>query len=291
MFQGSGVALVTPMQHDGSIDKKSLHDLVEWHIASQTKGLIIAGTTGEGATLTEDEQFDLLQTVVKQVAKRIPVIAGTGSNSTQHTIDLTLNAKKAGADAALVVTPYYNKPTQKGLIEHFKLVAQKCPIPIILYNVPGRTACDMLPQTIEKLAPISNIIGIKEATGKIDRMTEILKRCGEKFAVYSGDDFTSLELMEKGAKGVISVTANVAPKEMSQMCEAALTGHFNEAKKINEKLIPLHKNLFLEANPIPVKWVLHEMGRMPAGIRLPLTMLDSTYHSALKEAMKSASIG
>jgi 4-hydroxy-tetrahydrodipicolinate synthase len=288
MFQGSMVALVTPMQHDGSIDNKSLHDLVEWHLASQTDGLIIAGTTGEGSTLTTEEQFEIVSAVVKQVAKRIPVIAGTGSNSTQHTIELTLNAKKAGADAALIVTPYYNKPSQKGLYEHYKLVAEKCPLPILLYNVPGRTACDMLPETIEKLARISNIVGIKEATGKIDRAVDILKRCGDKFVVLSGDDATSLELMANGAKGVISVTANVTPKEMHDMCHAALAGQMAKATQINDKLMLLHKNLFLEANPIPTKWALFEMGLIPEGIRLPLTPLDSTFHPALREAMQAA---
>lgn len=290
MFQGSMVAIVTPMQRDGSIDKKSLHDLVEWHIESKTDALVVVGTTGEGCTLSNEEQEEILKSVVKQVAKRVPVIAGTGSNCTQHTIELTLNAKKAGVDAALIVTPYYNKPSQEGLFAHYKLVAEKCDLPIILYNVPGRTGCDLLPETIERLSTISNIIGIKEATGKIDRGVEIMKRCGSDFAVYSGDDETALTLMVNGAKGVISVTANVAPAEMHEMCHAALNGNQDSAEKINATLMPLHKKLFLESNPVPVKWALSEMGLIPPGIRLPLVTLNTKFHAELKDAMKAAGI-
>jgi 4-hydroxy-tetrahydrodipicolinate synthase len=290
MFQGSMVALVTPMQANGSIDEQALHDLVEWHIASKTDGLIIAGTTGEGSTLSTDEQYDIISKVVKQVAKRIPVIAGTGSNSTQHTIELTLNAKKAGADAALIVTPYYNKPTQKGLYEHFKIVAEKCSLPILLYNVPGRTACDLLPETIEKLAKIQHIIGIKEATGKIERTIEILDRCGKNFEVFSGDDATALDLIFSGAKGVISVTANVAPKEMHDMCHAAVNGNPDLANQLNEMLMPLHQKLFVESNPIPVKWALHQMGKIPANIRLPLTQLNEKFHDEVRSAMSHARV-
>lgn len=286
MFQGSMVALITPMQQDGLIDFHSLHDLVEWHIASKTDGLVVVGTTGEAATLTKDEQYEIITRVVKQVAKRIPVIAGTGSNSTQQTIELTLNAKKAGADAVLIVTPYYNKPTQKGLFEHYKLIAENCDIPIILYNVPSRTACDLLPETIEKLAKIPNIIGVKEATGQLDRSLDIQKRCGKQFKIYSGDDATCLELMLNGAHGVISVTSNVTPQEMHDMCDAALKGDRALAEKINRPLIDLHHKLFLEANPIPVKWMLHEMGRISAGLRLPLVPLDAKFHVELKEAMR-----
>lgn len=290
MFQGSMVAIVTPMHTDGTIDKKSLHDLVEWHIASKTDAIIVEGTTGESATQTTEEQSEIIATVVKQVNKRIPVIAGSGSNSTQHTIELTLNAKKAGADACLIVTPYYNKPPQNGLYEHYKMIATQCAIPIILYNVPGRTCCDLLPETVERLAQIPNIIGIKEATGKLDRAIDILNRCGTQFAVYSGDDATAMDLMLHGAKGTISVTANVAPAKMHDLCQAALSGNKAMAEKINAELMPLHKNLFLEANPIPVKWVLHEMGLIPSGIRSPLLPLDSKFHNEMRTAMNAAGI-
>lgn len=290
MFKGSIVALVTPMQQDGSIDKKSLHDLVEWHIAEKTDGIVVVGTTGEAATLTEDEQYDLIETVVKQVAKRIPVIAGTGTNSTQHTIKLTQNAQKAGADAALIVTPYYNKPTQNGLFEHYKMISENVALPIILYNVPGRTACDLLPETVERLAAFPTIIGIKEATGKCDRATEILKRCGKTFNIYSGDDATALDLMRLGAIGVISVTTNIAPRKMHDLCEAALSGNQALADKINAELMPLHQKLFLESNPIPTKWALHQMGRIPSGIRLPLSPLDPKFHADLKSAMQQVGL-
>ncbi len=288
MFQGSMVAIVTPMQKDGSIDKNSLHDLVEWHIASKTDALVVAGTTGESATLTGAEQADIITTVVKQVNKRIPVIAGSGSLSTQHTIELTSHAKQAGADACLIVTPYYNKPPQNGLFEHYKFIAEKCLIPIILYNVPSRTQCDLLPETVARLAKISNIIGIKEATGKLERAQEIAKLCGKDFLIFSGDDATAMDLMLNGAKGTISVTANIAPRKMRDLCAAAIAGNKQLAEKINNDLMPLHKKLFLEANPIPVKWALHEMGLIPSGIRLPLISLDAKFHSEVREAMQSA---
>jgi 4-hydroxy-tetrahydrodipicolinate synthase len=290
MFQGSMVALVTPMQADGSVDKKSLHDLVEWHIASKTDGLVVVGTTGEASTLSTEEQFEIIASVVKQVAKRIPVIAGTGTNSTLHTIELTQNAKKAGADAVLIVTPYYNKPSQQGLYEHYKYIAEKVSIPIILYNVPSRTACDMLPETIERLAKISTIIGIKEATGKMERGDEIAKRCGKAFKIFSGDDETALDLFSHGGSGVISVTANISPAKMHALCEAALAGNKAMAEKINAELLPLHKKLFLESNPIPTKWVLHQMGKIPSGIRLPLTPLGEKFHAELKNAMREAGL-
>lgn len=290
MFQGSMVALVTPMHSNGSVDKKALHDLVEWHIAAHTDALVVVGTTGEATTLTPEEQYDVISSVVQQVAKRIPVIAGTGSNSTQHTIELTQHAQKAGADAVLIVTPYYNKPSQQGLYEHYKLIAETVSIPIILYNVPGRTACDMLPETVARLAKIKNIIGIKEATGKLERATEIRKLCGNEFEIYSGDDATALDLMFLGAKGVISVTSNIAPKEMHEMCAAALSGDKATATRINTQLMPLHIKLFLEANPIPVKWALHQLGKIGLGIRLPLTVLDEKFHNELKEAMHAAGI-
>lgn len=285
MFNGSMVALVTPMQPDGSIDKKALHDLVEWHIASKTDALVLTGTTGEGSTLTTAEHFDLISSVVSQAQNRIPIIAGTGSNSTQHTIELTENARKARANAALIVTPYYNKPTQAGLYEHYRTVAEKVTLPIILYNVPSRTACDILPETVESLSKINTIVGIKEATGKVDRAIEIIQRCGKEFIVYSGDDFTAFELMLNGAKGVISVTANVAPQKMVELCQAALSGNRPLANKLNSELMPLHKALFLETNPIPTKWALYEMGLIPSGIRLPLMPLDAKYRDELKTVL------
>jgi 4-hydroxy-tetrahydrodipicolinate synthase len=290
MFKGSMVALVTPMLDDGTIDKNALNELVEWHVASKTSALIIAGTTGESATLEPEEQFELVSLVVKQVHGRIPVIAGSGTNSTQTTLKLTANAKRAGADGCLVVTPYYNKPTQQGLYQHYQAIAEKSDIPIILYNVPGRTACDILPETVERLANIKNIVGIKEATGKLDRAQEILKRCGKEFEIYSGDDATALELMLNGIHGVISVTANVAPAKMVAMCEAALSGDHVLAKKINAELDLLHHRLFLESNPIPTKWALHSMGKIKAGIRLPLLPLDSKYHQEVKEALQNAGV-
>ena len=289
-FKGSMVALITPMLDNGAIDKEALHDLIEWHIQSKTDGIIIAGTTGESATLSHDEKIELIRLAVKQVAKRVPVIAGTGTNATETTIKLTKEAKEAGADGCLVVTPYYNKPTQQGLYAHYKAVAEAVSMPIILYNVPGRTACDLLPETVERLSKIENIIGIKEATGKIDRAKEILQRCGKQFEIYSGDDDTSLELMLAGGHGVISVTANIAPAKMHAMCEAALNGQREQAEKINAELVLLHKRLFLESNPIPTKWALHTMGKIQSGIRLPLLPLDNKYHQQVKEAMQSAGV-
>lgn len=291
MFTGSMVALVTPMQHDGSIDKPALHALVEWHIDQGTDALVIAGTTGESATLDADEHEDLLRAVVKQVKGRLPVIAGAGTNATRSTLRLVENAKKAGADAVLLVTPYYNKPPQQGLFEHFKTVAEIGDMPIILYNVPSRTACDMLPGTVEKLSTIQNIVGIKEATGQLERAQEILALCGPDFAIYSGDDATALNLMlNSGAKGVISVTANVAPNAMKALCQAALAQDVATATTINDKLALLHERLFLESNPIPSKWALEIMGKIQSGIRLPLLPFSKQNHEALLEAMKTAEI-
>ena len=290
MYKGSLVALVTPMHADGTIDKKSLHALIDWHLEAQTDGIVVTGTTGEAATLTEDEQYDIISMVVAQVKGRVPVIAGTGTHSTHHTIELTRNAKKAGADAALIVTPYYNKPTQQGLFEHYKMIAEKVYLPIILYNVPSRTACDLLPETVERLAKIESIIGIKEATGKVARTIDILKRCRSDFIVYSGDDATALESMLHGTKGTISVTANIVPHKMHQLCQAAIDGNKALAESINSELMPLHIKLFLESNPIPAKWALNQMGLIPPGIRLPLSPLDPKFHADLKEAMHLAGI-
>jgi len=290
MFQGSMVALVTPMQSDGSVDDSALAQLIEFHIENGTDAIIAVGTTGESATLDEHEHCALVKQIVALAAGRIPIIAGTGANSTTEAIALTKCAKEAGADACLLVTPYYNKPTQEGLYLHHKAIAEAVDIPQILYNVPGRTAVDMLPETIERLAKISNIIGVKEATGDISRITDIISRCADDFEVYSGDDATALEAILSGAKGDISVTANVAPAEMHEMCTLALKGEKEKATALNETLMGLHQNLFLEANPIPVKWALLEMGLIPAGIRLPLTVFSEQYHDQLRQAMRQAKV-
>lgn len=290
MFQGSIVALVTPMQVDGSLDMEGLERLIEFHIANSTDGIVTVGTTGESATLDEQEHCGVIRHVVEVVKGRVPVIAGTGANSTREAIDLTACAKKAGADACLLVTPYYNKPTQEGLYLHHQAVAKAVAIPQILYNVPGRTACDMLPETVERLAKVPNIVGIKEATGDLERVTEILNRCGSQFALYSGDDATSADFILLGGKGCISVTANVAPKAMHELCVAALRGDQALAHQINERLIDLHRDLFVEANPIPVKWALYEMGLIPPGIRLPLTFLSTRYHQTVRNALVCAGV-
>lgn len=289
MFSGSMVALVTPMLSDGSVDQKSLENLVEFHIENGTDAIVAMGTTGESATLNEKEHCQIIKDVVEVADNRIPIIAGTGANSTTEAIELTQCAMQAGADACLLVTPYYNKPTQEGLYLHFKKIAESVAIPQILYNVPGRTAVDMLPETIARLAGISNIVGIKEATGDLQRGKQIIDECGDKLDVYSGDDDTAMELILLGARGDISVTANIAPKAMHEMCTAALAGDRAAASQINNRLAALHKKLFVESNPIPVKWALYEMGLIPDGIRLPLTPLDSQYHDVIRDAIKQAS--
>ena len=289
MFSGSMVALVTPMHADGSVDQASLEKLVEFHIENGTDAIIAMGTTGESATLDEKEHCRVIKQVVDIADKRIPIIAGTGANSTTEAIELTQCAMDAGADACLLVTPYYNKPTQEGLYQHFKKIAEAVNIPQILYNVPGRTAVDMLPETVARLAGISNIIGIKEATGDLQRGKQIIDECGEQLDVYSGDDATAMELILLGAKGDISVTANIAPKAMHEMCAAALAGDRETASHINDKLLALHSKLFVESNPIPVKWALYDMGLIPQGIRLPLTVLDAQYHAVVHDAIKQAS--
>ncbi len=290
MFRGSMVALVTPMHPDGAVDFESLSRLVEFHIENGTSAIVSMGTTGESATLDEKEHCEVIRRTVEMVNNRIPVIAGTGANSTSEAISLTQCAMKAGADACLLVTPYYNKPTQEGLYQHHKLIADTVPIPQILYNVPGRTACDMLPETVGRLSKVSNIIGIKEATGDLSRLTHIRELCGENFDIYSGDDATGTEFMLQGGNGVISVTNNLAPAAMSAMCEAALTGDRAKAEELNQPLVGLHNDLFVEANPIPVKWALCEMGMIPSGIRLPLTPLSEQYHETLRRAMRQAGV-
>ena len=288
MFHGSMVALVTPMQVDGAIDDVALRELVEWHIAEGTHALVAVGTTGESATLEMREHVAAIQTVVEQARGRVPVIAGTGANATHEAIELTRAAMEVKADAALLVSPYYNKPTQEGLFQHYSAIAEQCHFPIILYNVPGRTAGDILPETVARLAPRANIVGIKEASGKVERVAEILALCGDQMQVYSGDDGAALAAMALGARGVISVTANVAPRLMARMCDLALAGDFVGARAINAQLVGLHRDLFLESNPIPVKWALHEMGRMGAALRLPLTPFSSVHHERLRESLRRA---
>ncbi|SEA35081.1 4-hydroxy-tetrahydrodipicolinate synthase [Microbulbifer marinus] len=290
MFTGSMVALATPMYADGSLDWDSLHNLVEWHIEQGTRALVAVGTTGESATLDVNEHLEVIRRVVDQVAGRIPVIAGTGANSTTEAIELTENAAKCGADACLLVTPYYNKPTQEGLYQHYRTVAKAVDIPQILYNVPGRTAVDMLPETVLRLSAISNIVGIKEATGDLERARVLMDILPKDFAIYSGDDATAMELMLMGGHGDISVTANVAPAAVAQMCEAAISGDAETARAIDQRIRILHKVLFVESNPIPVKWALREMGRIDGGIRLPLTSLSPEHHATVREALRSAGV-
>jgi 4-hydroxy-tetrahydrodipicolinate synthase len=264
--------------------------LIEFHIENQTDGIIVAGTTGESATLDEKEHCDLIRRVVDVAANRIAIIAGTGANSTTEAVHLTHCAMEAGADACLLVTPYYNKPTQEGLYQHFKTIADAVPIPQILYNVPGRTACDMLPATVERLSHVSNIVGLKEATGDLKRLQMIKELCGDSLELYSGDDATGCDFMLQGGQGVISVTSNVAPKAMQAMCKAALAGDADKAHQIDSQLAGLHKNLFLESNPIPVKWALYEMGLIPEGLRLPLTPLSNQYHQPIRDALIQAGV-
>jgi len=290
MFRGSMVALITPMRDDGSLDEGALSRLVDFHIAQGTDAIVAVGTTGESATLDEDEHCRVIRQAVEYAAGRIPVIAGTGANSTTEAISLTRCGKDAGADACLLVTPYYNKPTQEGLYRHHRAVAEAVPIPQILYNVPGRTACDILPETVARLAQVDNIVAIKEATGDLERARRILDLCGEGFALYSGDDATARDLMLLGGQGVISVTANVAPNLMHRMCVAALGGDREQAQALDAKLAALHRDLFLESNPIPVKWAVSEMGLAPKGIRLPLTWLSEAMWGRVREAMQQAGV-
>jgi 4-hydroxy-tetrahydrodipicolinate synthase len=284
------VALITPMHADGSVDDASLARLVEFHLAQGTDAIVAVGTTGESATLDEDEHCSVIRQVVELAAGRIPVIAGTGANATTEAISLTRCAKAAGADACLLVTPYYNKPTQEGLYLHHRAVAEAVDIPQILYNVPGRTACDMLPETAGRLSEIENIVGLKEATGDLARVPRLRELCGPEFAVYSGDDATSREFMLLGGDGVISVTANVAPRLMQQMCAAALSGDRAASEALDARLAGLHSALFVEANPIPVKWAMKELGLAAEGIRLPLTWLSEAARPAVREAMAQAGL-
>ncbi|MCB1722840.1 MAG: 4-hydroxy-tetrahydrodipicolinate synthase [Gammaproteobacteria bacterium] len=290
MIQGSLVAIVTPMHADGGVDEQAFRRLIDWHVEQGTDAIVAVGTTGESATLDEHEHCAAIALAVEQTAGRIPVIAGTGANSTSEAISLTRCALDAGADACLLVTPYYNKPTQEGLYRHHRAVAEAVPIPQVLYNVPGRTAVDMLPETVARLAEIDNIVGVKEATGKLDRITRLRELSGADFAVYSGDDATAREAMLLGANGDISVTANVAPAAMHAMCVAALAGDRTRAEELDRPLSGLHRELFAESNPIPVKWALAEMGMIETGIRLPLTWLADAYHVQVRDAMRQAGI-
>jgi len=282
------VALVTPMMGDESVDFDALERLIEFHIKSKTKAIVAMGTTGESATLDFQEHRDVVRFVVEKTAGRIPVIAGTGANSTTEAIELTQYAKEVGADACLLVTPYYNKPTQEGLYLHYKKIAQTVDIPQILYNVPGRTACDLLPETIGRLSTINNIIGVKEATGDVSRVGQIKELVDEDFDLYTGDDATAVDFILEGGHGGISVTANVMPALVSEVYDEALAGNAEEARMMDAPLTELHKNLFVEANPIPVKWAMAEMGLMGGAIRLPLTPLSEKYHALVRQALQTA---
>jgi 4-hydroxy-tetrahydrodipicolinate synthase len=290
MFRGSIVALITPMHVDGRVDDEALGRLVDWHVAEGTTAIVSVGTTGESATLGEEEHCSVMQRTVEFAAGRIPVIAGTGANATSEAIRLTHCAREIGADAALLVTPYYNKPTQEGLFLHYKAVAEAVDIPQILYNVPGRTACDLLPETTGRLAELPNIVGLKDATGDLARLPRLRALCGPEFALYSGDDATGCEFMLRGGDGVVSVTNNVAPGLMARMCAAALDGDRCSAMDLNARLDLLHHELFVQSNPIPVKWAVAELGRAGKGIRLPLTWLSAEVQPRVREAMRHAGI-
>lgn len=287
MITGSIVALVTPMHTNGQVDWESLDRLVEFHIKEGTDAIVAVGTTGESATLNTQEHCDVIERIVKVSAGRKPIIAGAGANSTSEAIELTQEAKRVGVDACLLVTPYYNKPPQRGLIKHHEAIAAAVDIPQILYNVPGRTACDMLPETIAALADVEQIVGVKEATGDLQRARQVLDLVGDRMAVYSGDDATAFELMLMGGHGNISVTANVAPRLMHELCMLALDGRAEDARALNERLMLLHNAMFCEANPIPVKWALQRMGKMGSGIRLPLVPMDERYAPKVELALAS----
>lgn len=290
MISGSIVALITPMLENGDIDWAALDQLIEMHVEQGTDAIVSMGTTGESATLDVAEHVDVIKRTIEVVNKRIPVIAGTGANSTAEAIELTQNAKNLGADACLLVVPYYNKPTQEGLYLHHKKIAETVAIPQFLYNVPGRTACDLQNETVERLAPLEHIVGIKDATGDMTRGKDLVERVGNQLTVLSGDDESFLDFMALGAQGNISVTANVAPQKMKAICAAALSGDFDTAKSINVTLESLHANLFCESNPIPVKWALAEMQKIQAGIRLPLTPLAQKYHAQVREALQASGV-
>jgi 4-hydroxy-tetrahydrodipicolinate synthase len=289
-LQGSLVAIVTPMRDDGALDLDAFRRLVDWHVREGTDGMVVVGTTGESPTVDFEEHCLLIETVVKQVARRIPVIAGTGANSTREAIELSAHAKNVGADMTLSVVPYYNKPTQEGLYRHFRAIAEAVDLPMLVYNVPGRTVADLQTDTTLRLAQVPNIVGIKDATADLQRGAELLRRKPADFVVYSGDDGTALGLMLLGGDGVISVTANVTPRLMHEMCKRAVAGDPAGAREINNKMVGLHRHLFCEANPIPVKWAVQQLGHIAGGIRLPLTPLSSAYHDQVREAMRQAGV-
>ena len=290
MFSGSIVAIVTPMQADGSVDFGTLDRLVDFHVDNGTDGIVAVGTTGESATLNVDEHIEVIRRVVRKTAKRVPVIGGTGANATLEAIHLSKLAKEAGADACLLVTPYYNKPTQEGLYRHYKMIAESVDLPLILYNVPGRTACDMKPETVARLAEVKNIVGLKEASGSMDRNRELLRLLGSRLTLLSGDDDIAVESTLAGFQGVISVTANVAPRQVREAIAAARDGAMDRARALNEPLRPLHRALFLESNPIPVKWAMARLGLIGDGIRLPLTPLATAFQGQVLEAIQAAGI-
>lgn len=290
MIQGSIVAIVTPMHADGSLDLPGLRKLIDWHIAEGTDGIVIVGTTGESPTVTVDEHCELIQIAVDHAAKRIPIIAGTGGNSTSEAIELTQFAKDVGADASLQVVPYYNRPTQEGMYQHFKKIVEAVDLPAILYNVPGRTVADMANETILRLAQVPGVIGVKDATGNLGRGIDLMRLAPKEFAVYSGDDPTAMALMFCGAKGNISVTANIAPRGMHQLCDAAMNLRVAEAVAINNKLFPLHNKLFIEPNPVPLKWAMAEIGLIPPGMRLPIVPLAAEYHDIVRAAMRESGV-
>jgi 4-hydroxy-tetrahydrodipicolinate synthase len=288
MLSGSLVAIVTPMQADGALDLPRLKSLIDWHVGEGTDGIVIVGTTGESPTVDVQEHCRLIELAVEYAAGRVPVIAGTGGNATKEAIELNRFAKKAGADYSLSVVPYYNKPTQEGLYRHFKAIAEASDIPVILYNVPSRTVADLANDTVLRLSEVKNIVGIKEATSSVERVSDLLRRVKKGFLVFSGDDASALAYMALGGHGVISVTANVAPRLMHELCQAALAGDMAKAVQVNNKLLGLHRNLFLEANPIPVKWALHRMGRIAEGIRLPLVPFSAAHHETLAASLREA---
>jgi 4-hydroxy-tetrahydrodipicolinate synthase len=290
MITGSLVAIITPMHEDGRLDLARFRQLIDWHVAEGTDGIVVVGTTGESPTVDFDEHKELIRIAVQHSRGRIPIIAGTGGNSTVEAIELTESAKKNGATACLSVVPYYNKPTQEGLYRHFRKIAESVELPMILYNVPGRTVADMQTDTVLRLAEVPGIIGIKEATANIERNTDLIRRAPRNFAIYSGDDATCLALILMGGHGVVSVTANVAPKLMHQMCAAALVADVKKARELNLRLFPLHQRLFVEANPIPVKWALAEMGMIENGLRLPMSPLAEKFHQSVREALHEAGI-
>jgi len=287
---GSLVAIVTPMSAEGALDLDALRRLVDWHIAEGTDGIVIVGTTGESPTVTFDEHCLLIRTAVEQAAGRVPVIAGTGANSTAEAIELTECARAAGAQAGLSVVPYYNRPTQEGLYQHYRKIAEAVELPLILYNVPGRTVADLSNDTTLRLAQVPGIVGVKDATGSMERAGDLIRRAPKDFMLYSGDDASAMPFMLLGGHGVISVTANVAPKLMHDMCVAARAGNLARAREINDALLPLHSKLFVEANPIPVKWACAEMGLIPSGMRLPLTPLSDEQHETVRGALRHANL-